>query len=363
VLIGNGTIATPRGEVTVARPGDAPLFMSDWQERITRETAPAIRGEHELRYRMVAPLVASSAVWADLGCGTAVAARCALGDDRPKRVVLVDVDGDVVGGAARELGVPDTREIVGDLTDPHTLTRIGEALLDCEGERVVSCFEVVEHLSTFVPLLQWAAALARDEQATFVMSVPNDAFWSIANPYHLATWGEGAFEELRTLLPPEHTLFRQVALTGSALVDWDSSEATHELTAQVGGEGATATHFIAAFGSRHRELSRNVLVGETDMLEQRRWERQRESNVALAEAFAGQQREAMEAQERTLAEQRAELQANTARFDEWRAYIHELEGELGRPLSGTPEAIQAEGGRDGHPHHTGDAEEKGEPRE
>jgi hypothetical protein len=360
VLIGNGTIATPRGDVTAARPGDTSLFMSDWQERITRETAPAIRGEHELRYRMVAPLVASSAVWADLGCGTAVAARSALGDDRPERVVLVDMESDVVAGAARELGVSDTQEIVGDLTDPHTLTRIGEALLHSEGERVVSCFEVVEHLSTFVPLLQWASTLARNGQATFVMSVPNDAFWSIANPYHLAKWGEGAFEELRTLLPPEHTLFHQVALTGSALVDWNASEATHELTARVGGEGATATHFIAAFGPRHHELSRGALVGETDMLEQRRWERQRESNVALAEALASEQREAMEAQERILTEQRTELQANTARFDEWRTYIHELEGALGRPLSGTPEAMQAEGRQD--PHNAEDSEEKGEPK-
>ncbi|MGH2912124.1 MAG: hypothetical protein ACRDJ3_06575, partial [Solirubrobacteraceae bacterium] len=189
--------------------------MSDWQERITRETAPAIRGEHELRYRMVAPLVASSSVWADLGCGTAVAARSALAGERPKRVVLADVEHDVIEGAARELGVTDTHKIVGDLTDSHTLTRIGEALLSSEGDRIVSCFEVVEHLSTFVPLLQWATALARDDQATFAMSVPNYTFWSIANPYHLTTWGEGAFEELRTLLPPEHTLFRQVALTGS----------------------------------------------------------------------------------------------------------------------------------------------------
>jgi hypothetical protein len=326
--------------------------MSDWQERITRETAPAIRGEHELRYRMVAPLVASSTVWADLGCGTAVAARSALGIELPKQVVLVDVERDVVDGAARELGVADTRKIAGDLTDPYTLARIGEALLDSEGERVVSCFEVVEHLSTFVPLLEWAVALARDHRATFAISVPNDAFWSIANPYHLTTWGEGAFEELRTLLPHEHTLYRQVALTGSALVDWDTTEATHELAARVGGKGATATHFIAAFGPRHGGLWRGALAGETDMLEQRRWERQRESNVALAEALASEQRAAIEAQERTLAEQRAELQANTAQFDEWRGYIHELEGELGRPLSGTPEAMQAEGRLPGEPPET-----------
>jgi len=331
--------------------------MSDWQERITRDTAPAIRGEHELRYRMVAPLVASSGVWADLGCGTAVAARSALGDDRPKRVVLVDMESDVVTGAARELGVPDTREIVGDLTDPPTLARIGEALLDAEGDRVVSCFEVVEHLSTFVPLLQWASALARDDQATFVMSVPNDAFWSIANPYHLATWGEGAFEELRTLLPPGHTLFRQVALTGSALLDWDASEATHELTARVGGEGATATHFIAAFGPRHRELSRGALVGETDMLEQRRWERQRESDVAVAQTVAQAQLAAIEAQDVTISEQRAELTARTSQFDEWRAYIHELERELGRPLSGTPDETHAEVGSDGETQDTSEPTE------
>ncbi|MGH2912672.1 MAG: hypothetical protein ACRDJ3_09385, partial [Solirubrobacteraceae bacterium] len=185
-------------------------------------------------------------------------------------------------------------------------------------------------------------------------SVPNDTFWSIANPYHLTTWGEGAFEELRTLLPPEHTLFRQVALTGSALVDWDTTETTHELTARVGGEGATATHFIAAFGPRHRELWRGALAGETDMLQQRRWERQRESNVALAEALASERRD-------TIFQHRAELQENTARFDEWRAYIHELERELGRPLSGTPEAMQAESGHEDASHDARDTEAEGEP--
>ena len=86
----------------------------------------------------------------------------------------------------------------------------------------MTCFEVVEHLSTFVPLLEWSGALARDGAATFVISVPNDAFWSIQNPHHTSSWGEGAFEELRRLLPPEQTLLRQVALTGSALVEWES---------------------------------------------------------------------------------------------------------------------------------------------
>ncbi len=83
--------------------------MSDWQERITRETAPSIRAEHELRYRMAAPLIASGAPWADLGCGNGVAAAAAFGAARPARAVLVDIDAESVSRAARELGLASTR--------------------------------------------------------------------------------------------------------------------------------------------------------------------------------------------------------------------------------------------------------------
>lgn len=310
--------------------------MSDWQERITRETAPAIRGEHELRYRLLAPLVARSAVWADLGCGTGLAAAAAFGDARPPRAVLVDLQADAVAGAAAELAIAQTSQIAGDLSDPAVLARVGEALLAVEGERVVSCFEVVEHLPSFVALLEWSGALAREDKATFAISVPNDAFWSIENPYHTSTWSEGAFEELRRLLPPEHTLLRQVALSGSALCAWEgTAHEAHNLEVEAGGEGSVASHFIAAFGPRHAELWRGALASQTDMLGQRRWERQRESNAALAERLAQERRE-------EIFRLRGELQANTAQFDEWRAYIHELESELGKPLAGSQEAMHAE---------------------
>lgn len=308
--------------------------MSDWQERITRETAPAIRAEHELRYRLAAQLIATSAVWADLGCGTGLAARSALGERRPPHALLLDIDPEAASGAARELQVADTRQMTGDLTDPGLLSRIGEELLSVQGERVVSCFEVVEHLSTFVPLLEWAGELARAGAATFVISVPNDAFWSIENPYHLASWGEGAFEELRRLLPASHTLMRQVALTGSALVDWESGCERHEMSVQAGGEGAIATHFIAAFGPRHGELRREAVAVQADLLGQRRWERQRESNLSFAEQDARKLRDVLAEQERTIAQQHRQLRENTAEFERWRAYIHGLEHELGRPLSG-----------------------------
>jgi hypothetical protein len=329
--------------------------MPDWQERITRETAPAIRAEHELRYRLVAPLVGTSAVWADLGSGTGVGAVAAFGDRRPAHAVLIDLDADAVAAAAQGLAMPDTHQLAGDLTDPDVLTQIGEAILRVEGERVATCFEVVEHLSTFIPLLEWAGALARKGDATFVMSLPNDAFWSIENPYHATTWGEGAFEELCRLLPAEQTLLHQVALTGSAVVGSNETPERHDLAVDVGGESTIATHFIAAFGPRHKELRHASVVVETDPLAQRRWERQRESSLALAEAMVLEQRKALDEQHKALNEQRETLQqqvstqreqlrAQTARFDEWRVYIHELERELGRPLSGATEIPQTGGG-------------------
>ncbi len=294
--------------------------MSDWQERITQETAPAIRVEHELRYRLAAPLIAASGTWADLGCGNGLAAAAALGEERPARVVLVDRDPEVVTRAASELAVEDAVELPGDLTDAGMLAQIGEAITGEGRTAVVTCFEVVEHLSTFLPLLEWSVKLAREQGVTFLLSVPNDAFWAIQNPHHVTSWSEGAFEELRRLLPAEQTLVRQVALAGSALVPWERQE-THELTARAGGEGAVATHFIVAFGPGHDRLTRSAIAAQDDVLEQRRWERERESNLALLQKLTGER---------------------AAWFEQWREYIHELERELGRPLSGASEEERPE---------------------
>src|SRR5436190_1252429 len=120
--------------------------MTDWQERITRQTPPAIRVEHYARYRLVAPLVGRSETWCDLGCGNGLAATAGLDGARPERARGVDV----------------------------------------------------------------------------VLSVPNDAFWAIQNPHHQTMWSEGAFEELRRLLPESAVVMRQVALAGSAVVPLDS---------------------------------------------------------------------------------------------------------------------------------------------
>jgi SAM-dependent methyltransferase len=308
--------------------------MSDWQERITHETAPAIRAEHELRYRIAAPLILSGGPWADLGCGNGLAAATALGGARPAHAVLVDVEQEAVACAAAELGMPGAKQLGADLTDPRALERIGAALLELGERPVVTCFEVVEHLSTFLPMIEWSTSLAREHAATFVLSVPNDAFWAIKNPHHVTAWSEGAFEELCQLLPDERTLLRQVALTGSALIGWEAAPAHHELAVDVGGDESVATHLIASFGPRHAELWRGALTVQTDQLEQRRWERQRESDAAVAQQVAAAQSAAVAAQDLTIARQAEELRTATRQFEEWRAYIHELERELGRPLSG-----------------------------
>jgi SAM-dependent methyltransferase len=297
--------------------------MSDWQERITHETAPSIRAEHDLRYIAAAPLILAAGSWADLGCGNGIAAAAALGPERPGHAVLVDVDPRAVELAAAELAIASAATMVADLTDRADLEEIGRLLLAGPPEPVVTCFEVVEHLSSFLALLEWAGEMARSHGTTFLISVPNDAFWSIQNPHHLSAWGEGAFEELRRLLPAEQTLLRQVALSGSALVDWNASPTACPVEVAVGGPSTVATHFLAAFGPRHADLARSALAVQSEMLEQRRWERQRESDLARSQRLALEQQE--------------QLRERTVWFEEWRKYIHELERELKRPLSGVAE--------------------------
>ena len=138
--------------------------------------------------------------------------------------------------------------------------------------------------------------LATQRDFTVVLSVPNDAFWPIESPWHKTMWGEGSFEELRRLLPAEHVVIQQVPLQGSALIPEGAAPATPGSFA-ARGDGV-ASHFIAAFGPRRGELGARSGVAQADLAEQRRWERQREANlatyedriIALEEQVAGRRR-------------------------------------------------------------------------
>jgi hypothetical protein len=295
--------------------------MPDWQERITRDTQPALRVEHALRYRLAAPIVLGSATWADLGCGNGVAAADALGGDFKGRAVLVDVDAAASETAARELAVEDAGTVVADLNEPVDVQRVRARLLADAAPRAVTCFEVVEHLRNFVPLVEMLVQLAEEEDTTVLLSVPNDAFWALENPYHETMWGEGSFDELRRMLPEGTVLVRQVALQGSGIVPLSGDDpATTAVDVHLRGEGAVPTHLLAVMGPRASEVGAQAAVAQVPLEEQRRWERQRESDLAFLQAQADRWRE--------------ELRRHHVWFEEWRTYINDLEGRLGLPPSG-----------------------------
>jgi Methyltransferase domain len=293
----------------VARP--------DWEERISRDTNPAIRIEHETRYRMAVPVIRDAPVWCDLGCGNGIAAAAALGEPFAGRAVLVDVAENALRQAEREIEAARTLIVVADLTAEAELQRVRDAVLDEDGAGgCVTCFEVIEHLANFVPLVEMLVELSERQGFTVALSVPNDAFWSIKNPFHHTMWGEGAFEELRRLLPEEHVVGHQFALRGSvALVDGKGT-ARHAIDFESPARAAP-THFLVGMGPGATRLAGAAAVGEADLVEQRRWERQRESDLAVLKPLSDQ------------------VESLEGQLTEWRAYIHELERRLGLPLSGT----------------------------
>jgi Methyltransferase domain len=281
----------------------------NWQERITRDTNPAIRIEHDVRYRLAVPVIRESAVWCDLGCGNGIAAATALGGPFGGRAVLVDVAEDALRQAEREIQAQGTVTLVADLAAEDDVRRVRDALLEEDGAGCITCFEVVEHLASFVPLVGTLVELAENHGFTVALSVPNDAFWSIENPFHHTMFGEGAFEELRRLLPTDHVVARQFALQGSLTLVDDEDGGRHAIELEFPA-GATPTHFLVGIGPGATRMAGAAAVGGADLVEQRRWERQRDSDLAFLESLEGQ-------------------------LSEWRAYIHELEGRLGLPLSGT----------------------------
>lgn len=291
-----------------------------WEERIVRDTHPAVRVEHEVRYRLAAALIRESPVWADLGCGNGIAAREALGEQVPERILLVDNSQDALAQAPRELNASGISTLQADLTSPDDLDRIRRELTtDDSSGGCVTAFEVIEHLTDFVPIIELLVELAERNGFTAVLSVPNDAFWSIDNPFHVTKWGAGAFEELRRLLPPEHVVAHQQAVHGSiaALGDDLDPPAVRVEPAP----DPVPTHFIAAFGPAAGHLRPAAGVAGVDLLEQRRWERQRESDCAH-----------LQATEQRL---RSELEFWETEIEDWRRYIRELEERLGLPTSKT----------------------------
>jgi hypothetical protein len=264
--------------------------MHAWQERVTRETRPALRAEHELRYRAAAPLIVEAPVWVDLGCGTGVAAADALGNSFRGHAILVDGDGDALDDAAAMVHAGTITPIGADVADADDVERVRAAIAAAGDGGCVTCFEVIEHLSTFVPVLDLMTTLVADHGYTAVLSVANDAFWAIENPFHRTMWGEGSFEELRRLLPAEHVVARQIPLSGSAIVR--AAERVDVALPDVAVHvDRVPSHFIAAFGSHAHQLVSRGFVTAADLDGERARDRERDSRLAFREAESNKLRE------------------------------------------------------------------------
>ena len=254
--------------------------MPDWQERLTRETAPQIRLEHLVRYAAALPLVAGGS-WCDLGCGTGIAAEEAFGVTRPARALLVDIDAGVAEEAAARFPETDAAALAIDLSDEDGVDALRARLADWE-ETCITCFEVMEHLGSFVPLAGLLTERA-GAGATIVLSVPNDALTGVQNPFHHGVWGDAALTELRSMLPPDHVALEQVPLAGSALRRRDEEARDERVDVRL-PPVAGASHLLLAFGSRAGEVALSCRVEAVDVDEHRTWDRQRESDLAFATA-------------------------------------------------------------------------------
>lgn len=253
--------------------------MPDWQERITDDTRPAIRAEHELRYAIAAPLVRASARWCDLGCGTGLGAAAAFaGEELDGAALLVDADAAAAERAADAVPVRDATALGADLATAEGIAQVRAALAveAGDGTLCITAFELIEHLASFAPLVELLVELAARPGTTVLLSVPNDAFWAIDNPHHRTTWGEGAVEELRSLLPAGHVAFHQLTLEGSALLPLGETTAARTEVALSPG---TPSHVLLAFGAQADRVASALTVVQSDVEAQRRWERQRESDL------------------------------------------------------------------------------------
>lgn len=253
--------------------------MPDWHERITDDTRPSIRAEHELRYALAAPLIAAAARWCDLGCGTGLAAAAALEQPYEGTALLVDREQQLADRAAAALDARQTVALAADLATADGIAAVRDALAAGEGPLVVTCLETLAQLTDFAPLVALLTELAAQPGCTVVLSVPNDDYWALENPHAATAWGAGAVAELRTLLPDGHVVLHQVALQGSAIAP---AEASADAQAAVALAPGVPSHLLLAFGAAAAQLGATgpaTRVVQSDVEAQRRWERQRESDL------------------------------------------------------------------------------------
>ncbi len=256
--------------------------MTQWEERISGSSDVLLLGEHQVRYGWAHDVIAAAGSWCDLGCGTAAASSRAVGDVLPEHVVLIDVEPEALEEARRAFAPAPVQTAPVDLTSPAELAALSEQLDALPGPLAITCYEVIEHLSDFGPLVEWLAARSEDG-ATVAISVPNDVFTSVKNPFHVTMWGSSTVEELRGLLPADHVVAVQAALSGSVVTD-GSAVRIDGVVDDV--STVVPLQYMMGFGPAVDRLRANAVVLSTDVAAHRVWERQREVDNAYYRSVA-----------------------------------------------------------------------------
>lgn len=280
--------------------------MTQWEERISGSSDVLLLGEHQVRYGWAHDVIAAAGSWCDLGCGTAAASSRAVGDVLPEHVVLIDVEPEALEEARRAFAPAPVQTAPVDLTSPAELAALSEQLDALPGPLAITCYEVIEHLSDFGPLVEWLTARSEDG-ATVAISVPNDVFTSVKNPFHVTMWGSSTVEELRGLLPADHVVAVQAALSGSVVTD-GSAVRIDGVVDDV--STVVPLQYMMGFGPAVDRLRANAVVLSTDVAAHRVWERQREVDNAYYRSVA-------------------------ARVPELEARIVELEAQIGAVRTGS----------------------------
>jgi len=167
----------------------------------------------------------------------------------------------------------DAAAVHHDVTDAGDLDGLRAAFADAaggDGERVVTCFGVLERLDAFGPLVEALVEASERHGATVLLSAAPD---------------EGALAELVRLLPAGHVVARQVPLAGSAIVVGDEPPRTHELSVEVGADPAGPTALLVAFGPGAARLTGVAAVRQGDAGAERARLRQLEADASLVTAL------------------------------------------------------------------------------
>lgn len=267
------------------------MNSKSFEERIdASQSASNLLVEHLIRYELVAQMTAcSSCTYFDLGCGTGFGLKV-LQSQVPNSVLYgFDIADEALARAASYLGKGSSLRLLRiDLTRSESYGAIENFVkVHQESRRVLICFEAVEHLDDFRSLIAFVNRQVQNGAEAF-LSVPNDAFWGVHNPFHKNMFGEESLPELMQLFDNPPKLHKHYPMQGATILP----DAVRELTEdQIAGKllpqfldrsqcVSVPSHFILHGGSS--ESITNAFTARFtlwDAAAERQWIAQRESDM------------------------------------------------------------------------------------